>query len=70
MPRLDIALMDAANQIDALFLEHPALAEDEELRADMIEGATTADEVLSRLAKIIREREAVKILEQMTGDEA
>lgn len=58
MPRLDIALMDASNQIDALFAEFPALAEDEELRADMVEGATTADEILSRLAKIIREREA------------
>lgn len=69
MPRLDIALMDAANQIDALFLDHPALSEDEELRADMIEGATTADEVLSRLAKIIREREAFAAAQRILSRE-
>jgi hypothetical protein len=50
---------DVANlaaEIDALFAAYPELAEDESLRADMIEGETNLHAVLGRLLN--KEREA------------
>jgi hypothetical protein len=42
-------------QIDNLLLTHPELAEDEILRADMIEGETDAFELLDRIVAQINE---------------
>lgn len=49
--RLDIK--SAQDQITALLLAHPELEEDEVLRADSIEGETTAFEFLSQLVRKI-----------------
>lgn len=49
---------DVANvlaDIDALLSAYPELAEDEQLKADMLEGETDAFSVLSRLVNIERE---------------
>lgn len=49
---------DVANvlaDIDALLAAYPELAEDEELRRDMLEGSTAAYDVLTRLVNIERE---------------
>lgn len=49
---------DVANvlaDIDALLDAYPELAEDEDLRADMLEGSTAAYDVLTRLVSIERE---------------
>lgn len=41
--------------IDALLAAYPELAEDEDLRRDMLEGSTAAYDVLTRLVNIERE---------------
>lgn len=49
---------DVANvlaDIDALLAAYPELAEDEDLRRDMLEGSTAAYDVLTRLVNIERE---------------
>ena len=49
---------DVANlaaEIDALFVAYPDLAEDEQLRADMLEGETNLHAVLERLLTVERE---------------
>lgn len=49
---------DVANvlaDIDALLAAYPELAEDEDLRRDMLEGGTAAYDVLTRLVNIERE---------------
>ena len=49
---------DVANlaaEIDALFIAYPELAEDEQLRADMLEGETDLHTVLERLLGVERE---------------
>lgn len=49
---------DVANvlaDIDALLAAYPEMAEDEELRRDMLEGSTAAYDVLTRLVNIERE---------------
>lgn len=49
---------DVANlaaEIDALFTAYPELAEDEQLRADMLEGETNLHAVLERLLGVERE---------------
>ena len=51
---VEIAMLEQA--IDALFAEYPELAEDSALRADVLEGETNLDDVLSRILE--REREA------------
>lgn len=38
-------------EIDAMLREYPELADDEELRADMLEGATDIKEILSSLGR-------------------
>lgn len=52
-------IMDVARlsrEIEALIAEYPELADDEQLRADMLEGETSIDDVLTRIVR--REREA------------
>lgn len=49
---------DVANvlaDIDALLAAYPEMAEDEDLRRDMLEGSTAAYDVLTRLVNIERE---------------
>jgi hypothetical protein len=58
MTRLDLDIKNAAFAIEALLRQFPELAEDEELLADTIEGATDADAVMSRIALRIREEDA------------
>jgi hypothetical protein len=48
-------------QIDALLLAHPELAEDDVLRADMLEGETDLHEFLQML--ILRRKETVSAIE-------
>jgi hypothetical protein len=48
-------------QISLLFDQNPELAEDEDLRADMLEGSTDLHDILSKL--VGREREAAEIVE-------
>lgn len=49
----DVANLEA--EIHDLFAAYPELAEDEELRADMLEGSTAAFDVLTRLVAIERD---------------
>lgn len=46
-------------QISNLLLQYPELADDEELRADMIEGETEAPELLAMLVRRIGETKAI-----------
>lgn len=55
--RLDPATVQ--QQIAALLVQYPELAEDEVLRADMIEGETEAFEFLSRIVRKIKETDAI-----------
>lgn len=53
---------DVANvlaDIDGLLAAYPELADDEDLRADMLEGSTAAYDVLTRLVAIEREADAM-----------
>lgn len=45
--------------IDALLAVHPELAEDEDLRRDMLEGSTAAYDVLTRLVSIERDADSM-----------
>jgi len=54
MTLIDIARL--SREIEALIAEYPELADDEQLRADMLEGETSIDDVLTRIVR--REREA------------
>jgi hypothetical protein len=45
-------------EIDALLASVPDLADDEDLRRDMLEGATSFDEVLTRLVDAVQMSEA------------
>jgi formate dehydrogenase maturation protein FdhE len=45
--------------IDALLAAYPELAEDEDLRADMLEGSTAAFDVLTRLVNIERDADSM-----------
>lgn len=51
---MDVARL--SREIEALIAEYPELADDEQLRADMLEGETSIDDVLTRIVR--REREA------------
>lgn len=48
--RIDVDML--RQSIDALFLNYPELADDEQLRADMLEGETDIDSVLARLVNL------------------
>jgi hypothetical protein len=53
---------DVANllaDINSLFSEYPELADDAELRADMLEGSTAAFDVLTRLVNIERDADSM-----------
>ncbi len=58
--------------MDALFLEFPELAEDEQFRADVLEGETNIQDVLTRLVNVSRDAEtmaeAVKARKQEIGE--
>lgn len=58
------AVVDLERQYTLLLAEYPELAEDDQLRADMLEGSTDLHEVLSRLVEGVAEanmmREAIK----------
>jgi hypothetical protein len=56
--RLDLAIQDVAAIAAQLFSEHPELAEDDILRADMLEGCTSIDDVFRAIATRIREAQA------------
>lgn len=56
--RIDLAIQDVALIAARLFSEHPELAEDEVLRADMLEGCSSIDDVFRVLATRIRETQA------------
>lgn len=45
-------------EIDAMLREYPELADDEELRADMLEGATDIKEILSSLGRSLDDAKA------------
>ena len=45
--------------MDALFLEFPELSEDEQFRADVLEGETNIQDVLTRLVNVSREAETM-----------
>lgn len=55
-PLLEVQLIEL--EIQRLIEEYPDLAEDEDLRADMIEGSTAAYDVLDRILTKYREAEA------------
>src|SRR6185312_7270998 len=55
--RLDPAF--AQQEIANLLLAHPELQEDEVLRADCIEGETSAFEFLSKIVRLIGDNEAL-----------
>ncbi|MDI6028319.1 siphovirus Gp157 family protein [Corticibacterium sp. UT-5YL-CI-8] len=60
--KTDFLQADVANvlaDIDSLFAAYPELAEDESLRADMLEGSTSAFDVLSRLVTIERDADSM-----------
>jgi hypothetical protein len=56
--RIDLAIHDIAGIAHTLFSEHPELAEDDVLRADMNEGCTDIDDVFRVIATRIREAKA------------
>lgn len=63
----DVANLTA--EISALFEAYPELAEDEDLRADMLEGSTAAYEVLRRLVNIERDADSMaKAVAARIGD--
>ena len=51
--RLDLDVKYVRDQITALLLANPELADDEVLREDMIEGTTTTFEFLSKIVRMI-----------------
>jgi hypothetical protein len=53
---LDVTLIEL--ELTNLLAEYPELAEDAELRADMVEGSTAAYDVLDRILTKFREAEA------------
>lgn len=55
-PHLDVQLIEI--EIERLLEECPDLADDDDLRADMIEGSTAAYDVLDRILTKYREAEA------------
>jgi len=56
--QLDVQLIEL--ELQNLLAEYPELGEDEELRADMVEGSTAAYDVLDRILTKYREAEADK----------
>ena len=65
--RLDIAALQA--EINKLLADHPELAEDEILRADMIEGATDAYDFLAMLVRKMGEAKALELGVEAYADE-
>lgn len=59
MSRLDLDLARAVAEIQALFATVPEIADDEDLRRDMIEGATDATELLRRIVRMRADAEAL-----------
>lgn len=60
--KTDFLHADVANvlaDIDALFALYPELAEDEDLRRDMLEGSTAAFDVLTRLLDLERDADSL-----------
>lgn len=55
-PLLDVQIIEL--ELQSLLAEYPELAEDDDLRADMIEGSTAAYDVLDRILTKYRESEA------------
>jgi hypothetical protein len=53
----DVANLEA--EIHNLFAAYPELAEDEQLRADMLEGSTAAFDVLTRLVALERDADSM-----------
>ena len=51
--RLDLDVKFVRDQITALLLANPELADDDVLREDMIEGTTTTFEFLSKIVRLI-----------------
>lgn len=54
--------VDVANvlaDIDALFVAYPELADDDQLKQDMVEGSTAAYDVLSRLVSLERDADSM-----------
>lgn len=65
--RLDVAQLEHA--IASLLAQYPEMAEDDVLRADMLEGATDIDGVLSRLVDLEREAKAMAgAIKERIGD--
>jgi hypothetical protein len=62
--RIDAAVLQ--HQIANLLVQYPELAEDDALRADMIEGETEAFEILEELER--RRREAAHLIDGLTPD--
>lgn len=62
MPNPNYLAADVSNvlaDIDALLPNYPELAEDDALRADMLEGSTAAFDVLSRLVDLERDADSM-----------
>lgn len=58
MSYIQVDIAEYKAHVHKLLEAHPELAEDDELRADMILGETEIDRIASRLVRIIGERKA------------
>lgn len=59
MSRLDLDMARAIAEIQALFATVPEIVDDDDLRRDMIEGATDATELLRRIVRMRADAEAM-----------
>lgn len=67
--RIALEAQLVAKEIDALCVAFPELAEDEALRADMIEGSTDFSELMSRILDHEREARAMVEAQKIRGEE-
>lgn len=59
MSNIYLDTRELQQQIDVLLLAHPELLEDDILRADMLEGATNMNDVLSLLVSLVADAEGM-----------
>jgi len=58
---IQFAAAELEATIAAVLAEFPELADDEDTRRDTLEGCTGLDDVMARLARLIREEDAVQV---------
>ncbi|OKP79794.1 hypothetical protein BTE77_06810 [Ensifer adhaerens] len=66
---LAVDVANLAAEIDALFAAYPDLAEDEQLRADMLDGETNMNAVLERLLTVEREANSLMTAIKLRQDD-